>query len=161
MHRKPVNLTYALCWSQWKQQYTLNNILNSILSSGSNGDIERASSTNPKSHQGQNSFEIGKAERVLFMNLHTKGCCPTGLLSKPMWKAWTAAINTFMVENTLEQNDRTTATEHWKGIWCFAAHQCSNHTTFAFINRPSQWSSRILYGSDNTVRKKQMYSNCP
>ncbi len=54
-------------------------ILKSTLSSGSNGDMERASSTNPKSHEGESGFETGKVRRAPFMNLHTKGCCPTVL----------------------------------------------------------------------------------
>ncbi len=107
-------------------------ILTSTLSSGSNGDMESASSTNPRSHEGESGFETGKARRAPFMNLHIKGFCPTVLLSKPMWQADIAARYTFTVENAFPwsikswRNDRTTATEHWKGISCLVAHQRSN-----------------------------------
>ncbi len=49
--------------------------------------MEIASSINPKSHEGESGFETGKARRAPFMNLHTKGCCPTVLLSKSMYQA--------------------------------------------------------------------------
>lgn len=94
------------------------NILKSTLSSGSNRDMERASSTNPKSHEGESSFKTGKAQHVPFMNLHTKVMLPRSFVIKTNVQADITVRNTFMVENAFPwsikswRNDRMTATEH-------------------------------------------------